>query len=124
MDNCTKCDIWEEFVEEINSELKPEKRIEVIDCTNFHDYGITDDLRILKFMPFIKGTHDYGVYPILFFEGRRKDFINSRTEAESWLRARVHEDFLLPVYNPDMFSKECQFGEKGVFKKKIICESL
>jgi len=120
VDNCIKCDIYEEFIEEINSELKPEKRIEVMNLSNYHDYGIIDDLRMLSFLPYIKKS-GFIEYPILFIDGSRKDYINSRVEAEAWVRARVHEDFLSYQYNPYMFNKECQFGKRGILKRKIIC---
>jgi len=124
VDGCPNCDIWEEFIEEINAELKPDKRIEVIDCTSFHELGIVENPIIKKFMPFITGGGSFGNYPVMFFEGRRKDLVSSRAEAEAWLRVNVHEDFLIPRFNPDMFNKECQFGEKGFLKKKVICESF
>ena len=67
VDDCEHCAIWKEFIESINQELEIDKRITIIDCTIYHDFGIVDDQRILLFMPYLQGE-----YPVLFFEGRRK----------------------------------------------------
>src|SRR3990167_674618 len=100
---CQRCAVWLEFVERINSELEFNKRIEVIDCVRYHDYGIVDDPKIPLFMPYIQGE-----YPVLFFEGGRKDGTNTRIEAEAWLRAKVHEDFIFKQHNPYFFDKQCR----------------
>lgn len=117
VDGCSHCPIWKEFIEQINEEVEIEDRIEVIDCTLFEDYGIVDDFRILLFMPYIQ--HEY---PILFYKGGRKDGTNTRMEAEDWLRAKLDDKFSLPQDNPYLFRKQCEFIERGRFKKKLFCE--
>lgn len=118
VDDCPFCEIWKSFVEDLNMDIDISKGIEIIDCTNFHDFGVVDDQRILKFMPYING-----IYPVLFFEGRRKDGTNSRAEAEAWLRAKLHKEFILEQHNPYLFQKDCEFIMSGKFKNKLICES-
>ena len=99
---CEHCSVWKSFIERINSELKFNKRIQIIDCTEYHDFEITNNPIIKLFAPHIKGE-----YPVLFINFSRKDGTNTRIEAESWLRAMLHDDFLEPRYNEDMFNKEC-----------------
>ena len=116
VNDCEHCGVWKSFIERINAELKFDKRIQVIDCTDYHDFGITTNPIIKLFTQYIKGE-----YPILFYQGARKDGTNTRVEAEAWLRAMLHDDFLEPRYNEFMFNKECEYGERGIFKKKILC---
>lgn len=124
VEHCPYCKIWKQFVERINISLKIEKRISVIDCTAYHEYGIVEDERILLFMQYINGS-----YPVLFIDGRRKDGTNSRTEAEAWLRSKLFDDFEIPQKNKwlakiksyERFEKECEIIQRGIFKKKIIC---
>ena len=113
---CSHCEVWKSFIERINAELKFDKRIQVIDCTDYHDFGITTNPIIKLFAPYINNE-----YPIMFINFSRKDGTNTRVEAEAWLRAMLHDDFLEPRYNEFMFNKECEFGERGIFRKKIMC---
>jgi len=117
VNDCENCSVWKTFIERVNAELKFDKRIKVIDCSNYHDFKITDNPIIKLFAPFIRGE-----YPVLFHMMGRKDGTNTRVEAEAWLRARIHDDFLEPRYNEFMFNKECRYGERGFIRKKIICE--
>lgn len=117
VNQCKNCSIWKSFIERINVELKFDKRIQVIDCTEYHDFGITTNPIIRLFAPYIGGE-----YPVLFMDFVRKDGTNTRVEAEAWLRSMLHEDFLEPRYNEFMFNKECQYGKRGILRKKIICE--
>jgi len=116
VDDCFFCEIWKEFIEDINSDLRIDKRVEVIDCTNHHEFQIIDDQRIPLFLPLIEGK-----YPVLFFEGRRKNGTNSRAEAEAWLRAKVHNDFIFKQKNPYLFDKECEFIKKGGVRH-LVCD--
>ncbi len=116
VNDCEHCSIWKTFIDRVNAELKFEKQIRIIDCTEYHDFQIINDPIIRLFRKYIEGA-----YPVLFFEGRRKDGTNTRVEAEAWLRARVHEDFEEPRYNEFMFNKECEYRDRGLFKRRILC---
>ena len=116
VDECEHCMIWKEFIEKINSELEMDKRIRVKDCTRFHDFKVTDDSIINLFAPYINGE-----YPVLFIGGMRKDGTNTRLEAESWIRAKLYKDFIFHQNNPYLWNKKCSFMQKGIFKKKIVC---
>ncbi len=116
VNGCPHCTVWKTFIDRVNSELKLEKQIRIIDCTEYHDFGIIKDPVIRLFRKYIQGS-----YPVIFFENRRKDGTNTRVEAEAWLRARVHDDFNEPRYNEHMFNKECRYGARGLLKRRIIC---
>jgi len=116
-DQCDYCMKYKKCIDKINSELKLDKRIEIVDCTNFHTFGIVDNPKIRLFYKYIQGS-----YPILFFMNSRKDGSNSVTEVEAWLRARLDDDFIYPMNNRYMWNKNCQFIKGGIFKRKIICD--
>lgn len=97
-------------------EIDPRKWIRIIDCTRFHEFGIIDNPIMRLFYKYVDGR-----YPVLFFEGRRKDGTSTRVEAEAWVRARVHDDFREERKNEYMFNKECEYVKKGILKNKISC---
>ncbi len=113
---CPHCEIWKSFVERINVELKFDKRIKIIDCTNLYEFKIIENSIINLFRRYLDDS-----FPIMFIDSIRKDGTNTRVEAEAWLRSMVHEDFLEPRYNEFMFNKECEYGRKGILRKKVVC---
>lgn len=126
IENCPFCHRWVEFIERLNKDLKFEKRVRIIDCTKYYQFGIIDP--ILRF--FYKQIDSE--YPVLFHVtnvlgseviGLRKDGTNSVTEAEAWIRSLLNEDFISPQENQYMFRKECDFiNKKGIFNRRIICQ--
>ena len=115
--SCEHCKVWKIFVERINAELKFDKRIQIIDCTNLYDFKIIENPIISLFRKYLDDS-----FPILFIDGIRKDGTNTRIEAEAWLRAMLHEDFLEPRYNEFMFNKKCEFGKRGILKRRVVCD--
>lgn len=124
--DCPFCRKWMDFIERVNKDLKFEKRIRVIDCTKYHQFRIIENPAIRTFYKYIDGE-----YPVLFhvtgvfgsnIVGLRKDGTNSVTEAEAWIRSLLDEDFIYPQNNQYMFRKECSFGKKGIFNKRILCK--
>lgn len=117
IDDCYYCNQYKQFVERLNINLPFDKRINVRTVTQYYDYNISDDFLFLAFKDFIKGS-----FPVLFFEGTRIDGSNTRIEAEAWLRARLHDDFIVKEENPYMFNKECRIIKKGWFRTKLQCQ--
>ena len=110
------CAIYKSFVDQLNLELKLNKQIEVIDVSDYYNYGILLDERFRFFKKEINGA-----YPILFIDGAWKFGTNSLTEAEAWLRAKLDKNFLFHQHNPDMFKKNCEFIKEGVLKGRVVC---
>jgi len=116
VDDCVNCMIYKKFIDRVNAELRFDKRVEIINCTNYHNFGIIENPIIRLFKDYVNNE-----YPVLFINGRRKDGTNTRIEAETWLRARLHNDFEEPRYNGFMFNKQCEYVSKGLLRKKILC---
>ncbi len=120
IDGCEHCMIWKEFIEKVNAELKWNKQIKVIDCTRYHDFGMTDNEIIKLFAPYTNGS-----YPVMFIDGSRKDGTSTRIEAEAWLRSRVFNDFAIsqsPEYYETLktysrFNKICKSE-----KDRLVCD--
>jgi len=118
-DGCPFCRIWKKFIESINLELPLRKRFKIVDCTKFEMFKITNDPLIKIF------NNSFDGYPTLFFEGRSIAGAHTIEEADAFVRALVHEDFIITPYNEFLFDKECRFIEKGIiFKKRsLYCEN-
>lgn len=114
IDFCDNCNIWKKFVERINSELKYNNRIKVINSTFYNEYGRPTHSLHTIFDSYIDA------FPILFFEGARLDGTHTRIEAEAWLRSRVHNDFLVKRNNQFLFEKKCKYRDRGFFKRRIL----
>jgi len=122
-DGCDYCKKWDKFIYKLNTELKLNKRIKIIDCTNYHNHGIIDNPIIKLFENFLEE------YPTLFFEGEIKRGVNSVLECKAWLITRllVGGDFIfprIPEYLPTLekysiFNLDCKHH-----KGRIICEEI
>lgn len=118
---CHNCARWKKFIYKLNTELKIDKRIRIIDCTKFYYFRIYDNPVIKVFEPFFKD------YPTLFIEGERKIGTNSEIECRAWIEARLSEDFYFdkdPEYlesigKYNMFNQKCRF--KG---GRVFCETM
>lgn len=121
--HCNHCQKWKDFIYKLNFELKINKRIQVIDCTQFFLYGIYDH-------PIIKLFEDYiEEFPTLFFEGERKSGSNSTDECASWLITRLilENDFIFPR-SPEYLE---ELGRYNIFnlkckkiKGRIYCKEI
>lgn len=116
VDECSRCAVWKSFIDKLNSELEFEKRIQIIDCSEFYEFGIIRNPIFKLFNRYIAGE-----FPVIFLDGIRKDGTNSVAEADAWLRAMLHDDFIIPQYNAYLWNKDCSFGDRGIFKRRIIC---
>jgi len=116
MDGCSHCRHYMRFIQTINAKLPYNKRIAVINCSNYHDYGIVEDQRIKIFIEHYKGS-----YPSLFIDGTLVSGSNSREELYAWLMSRLDLDF---ITNEDterfMFNMQCRFTKKN--RKGLICQ--
>ena len=118
IDNCPRCAIPKEVVPQFNMQVRPDKRIEIIDCTYYDQYGICTDDIIKLYEDLIDG------YPILFIGNSRKDGAESVLEYRSWLFGRFFSDFIFPQKNeflpiikqPLLFNQFCKYS-----KGRIVC---
>lgn len=117
VDGCLRCQIYKDFIDRFNSKLKFGKRIQIIDCTEYYNFGIIRSPIMRLFEPYVQGS-----FPVIFIEGRRKDGTNTVIEAEAWLNSRLYEDFEEPHINPYMWNKNCDIKKRGILKNKLICE--
>lgn len=118
---CKFCSLYKSFIFKLNMELKLNKRIKIIDCTNYDQLGVMDNQIIKVFEPF------FDAYPTLFFCGEKIEGANSIEECKAWLinRLILEEDFIFhktPEYLPTLndyclFHLECQHKEG-----RIVCQ--
>lgn len=116
IDGCMHCNIYKSFIERYNQKVPVTKRIEVIDATKLHDYGIIEHPLLRVFKKYLDGT-----YPVLFFESRKISGANSREETEAQVRTLLEDDFNIPEDNPYLFSKECRWEKKKILGRIIVC---
>lgn len=125
IDGCPHCALYDQFIEIMNQKLPPKERLESINCTFYHDYGYTSDPRIKIFIKYYEGS-----YPSLFIKGELISGANSVEE----LYARVIPYFMDKFVVAEnltaeadgkehnlLFDKQCEFGKKGLFRKKLKC---
>jgi hypothetical protein len=118
IDGCGHCAKWKEFIERLNLEVPIEKRIRVINCTNYNSLGIEDYQIIKLFDKYMEGN-----YPFLFFEKVKLNGANSREECEAFIRSALHKNFIIPRVNNLLFEKKCRYSKVNFLgKKTIICE--
>jgi len=118
LEGCDHCQIYKKFIRQINMELKPDKRIQVIDCTSYNLFGISDNPLIELFERYFDG------FPTLFIEGGIKSGANTVEECKAWINARLFNDFEFPKepeYLPILrsyatFDKSCKY-----YKGRLIC---
>ncbi|MFW9880956.1 MAG: hypothetical protein ACFFG0_48460 [Candidatus Thorarchaeota archaeon] len=114
-DGCPYCLIYKLFLPRLMSNIPIEKRIKIVDCTLFQNYGIVTDPLILVFDKYIEG------YPCLFLNGVRYSGVNTKREIEAYLKALLNKDFEIPVKNEHLFNKDCKYVERKYFGKKLFC---
>ncbi|MEK6882586.1 MAG: hypothetical protein AABY22_23395 [Nanoarchaeota archaeon] len=117
LQRCVHCRVWMEFIERINLKLPIEKRIKIVDCTYYQNYGILTDPLISLY-----GKHFDG-FPTLFIGSLKIVGMNSRIEAETYLNALLEEEYVNPEQDNRKFLKECERIKKGWFGEKIICKN-
>ena len=111
---CPRCRLICEFIERINAKLPVYKRIQVIDCTYYNNYKITENYLINLY-----GKHFDG-FPTLFIGNKKISGANTRIESEAFLSSLLEEEYDIPEYSDKKFNKKCEF-KKGIFGRKIIC---
>lgn len=120
VDNCPHCALWKKFIRQFNMRLRPNKRIKIIDCTNYDKYGICINQIIKLYEDELEGG-----YPVLFIGDSRKDGAESIIECKTWLFARLFNDFIFPQRNeflpitnqPLLFNKSCRYS-----RGRLTCE--
>jgi hypothetical protein len=103
---CPKCREYARFIEEINFNLPSEKRIKVVDCTNYYDFGIIEDPLIGIFRrikkrdgsPFLDGN-----FPKLVFDGGYMEGAVEKEQLKAFINALVHEEFIIEKDIPYLF---------------------
>lgn len=109
--DCPHCAIYKKFIFEFNLQLKLDKRIAVVDCTEYDTFGICRNPIIKVFEPY------FDAYPTLFIDGEKKEGVNSIIECKAFLNARLRKDFIfekLPEYLPSInqytiFNQVCRY---------------
>lgn len=116
VDWCSHCRIWKKFINQMNNEFKLNKRINIIDCSNYAKYGMNDPI-IKIFDKYIDG------YPVLFIKGSRKDGANSLIECKQWLKIKKFDDLVFPkedffetINKKEIFDISCK-----KIKGRLIC---
>lgn len=117
-DYCPICLRWKKFIERLNLDIKPERRINVIDATNLSKYEIYNDPLFRIFDKEITN------FPVLFLDGNKLTWANSREEAETFIRTYLHEDFIIPQNNEYLFKAKCRVINKGNKKEEVVCENI
>lgn len=130
VDGCPHCREWHEFIHWVNYQLNWDKQIKIIDCTEFHDFGIIRDPIIKLFNPYVKGN-----YPTLFIDGEKKSGSNTPIESKTWIISRLFDDFYFEQENEElpnlkstiMFNKKCEirqsFFDKILNIKRAVCHN-
>ena len=119
VEDCPHCAVWKKFIRLFNMQLRPEKRIKVIDCTYYDVFGISTDPIIELY------ENKLNSYPTLFIGDSKKEGAESVTECQSWLFARLFKDFIFPQRNkmlttigkPLLFNQSCKYS-----KGRLLCE--
>ena len=119
VDDCPHCAVWKKFIRQFNMQLKPNKRIKIIDCTSYDMYDICSDPVIKLYEDKLDG------YPVLFIGDSRKDGAESVEECKAWLFTRLFNDFIFQQRNPYLptiakpllFNKICRHS-----RGRLICE--
>lgn len=112
---CPHCRTLCEFIERINMKLPFNKRIDVIDCTQFQNFGIINDQRILLYSKHFDG------YPCIFLGNQRIPGTNTREEIEAFLNAYLKDEFIIGESNEFIFDKECEIKRKGLING-VVCK--
>ena len=111
---CLYCRIYYLFIEYLNMNLPLNKRIKIVNCTNYELYGVAEDNLINIFYEHMQG------YPTLFIDGLKVSGSNTINELKAWLYAYLDKELLISIDNPYMFNHQCKFEKIG-FKKRVIC---
>lgn len=115
-DGCPHCGKYYPFIEKANMNLPVEKRIKVINCTSYEQFGVAESYLIGIFTPY------FNAYPTLFIDGLKVSGSNSVPETQAWVYSYLSRDFITPEDNPYYFDgANCHFITKG-FSKQVVCE--
>jgi hypothetical protein len=117
IDGCTLCAKYKEFIERENLTVPINKRVRVINATNFNSLGVTDYPILNVLDKYMKGS-----FPFLFFDGILLNGANSKDEAEAFIRGAFNKDLIVKVENPFLFTKNCKYVKRGFFgKRTLVC---
>lgn len=116
VNGCSMCAIWKAVIDSFNMELKVEKQIVVINCSEYYDFGISPTPVFDLFKPYIQGH-----YPMLFLEGAFKYGAGTTDEVLDWISSRLDKDFIFRKHNKYLHNKDCRYIESGKLKGQIIC---
>jgi len=116
MMGCSHCRTLLEFIERINFKLPIQKRIKVIDCTLYQNYGLVTDNLILLYSKYFDG------YPTLFMGNTKISGAHTRIEYETFLHDLLEDEFVIQESSEHKFNKECSFKKSGIFKGVALCQ--
>jgi len=115
MQGCSHCRILSEFLESINFKLPIHKRIKVVDCTLYQNYGIVTDNLILLYSKYFDG------YPTVFMGNTKISGSHTRIEYETFLHDLLEDEFVIKESSDFKFNKDCSFKKNGIFKGVAVC---
>lgn len=116
--NCHHCRVLKSFIDRFNINLSMSDKINIVDCTKFHDLGIIDNPIIKEYNTYLKG-----VYPTLFIGRQMSRGANTVEEYRVFLSVRLRDKFILSVDILEYtFNKECVFKNKMFGRREIICK--
>ena len=115
VEGCLHCRTWKDFIQRINGKLPIEKRIKIIDCTEFQKYNIISDPLIVLYNKHFDG------FPCIFIGNLKISGSNSRIESETYLTALLEDEFIVSEYDDRKFNKECEF-KKVAWKQRVVCK--
>lgn len=116
-EGCQYCRVYSFFIESMNMKLPIEKRVKVVNCDSFDNYGVPSNFLIPIFSPYFDG------YPTLFIDGHKLSGSNTIYEVESWLYSYLTDEFITEEDNLYDFNKRCEFIPKKYFfsKRRVVC---
>ncbi|MEM3075069.1 MAG: hypothetical protein QW727_03970 [Candidatus Pacearchaeota archaeon] len=116
LQGCYYCRKVMPIIERINMKLPIDKRIKIIDCSLYNNYGIIDNPLIEMY-----GKHFDG-FPTLFIGNLKISGANTIEEYYYYLNPLLEGDYMVPEYTNQKFNKECEFKNKWYFLKRVVCK--
>lgn len=119
LNQCPICRVWLQFIGDLNVNLPIEKQIEVIEVSDYYDWGIINNPKLSAFKKFL--THSY---PVLFFDGMRMDMSATRDELEAFIRTLVIEEAKIKYHLSYLTKPDCTIKKFAIFGERLECTNI
>lgn len=122
LNSCSHCREYAKFIETLNMKLPMDKKIKVVNVTNYYDFGIIDDPLIMVFKKYLEGG-----FPVLFFDSMRLDGSRNVEELKRFMYTLVFDELIIRdrndyEYVKYMYNKNCKFVDKRIFGGNLVCD--